>query len=574
MGIVYRNQDRFDEALEKYNEALVYYKQMESRREMSQVYQNIGNIYSDLEESDNAIENYRHSLSIAIDISDSVNIAMTSQSLGLEFLFLEALDSAEYYATKALGVASVIGLDLTAMDSYKNLADTYQSMGDYENAYSNLSGYVVMRDSLYNIEKRDLAEEIEAKYQNEQKTREIALLDSERKLQELQLTKRRNERNAFVILSLFVLLMAGLLYRQYRIKQKANAKLQELDQLKSNFFANISHEFRTPLTLIKGPITRLEQDADQNLSEDEVRMIRRNTNKVLGLVTQLLDLSRIDQGQLKLNPTEGDVFKCFRAAAVSFNSHAAQRDMDYHVNIPEGTLWASFDRDKLDQIVYNLLSNAFKFSDDGERVVFESLFDAGRLVIKVSDTGRGIAEDKLDFVFDRFYQVDATSTKDHEGSGIGLALSKDMTELMDGTITVASEEGKGTEFEVHLPIERIQTPPTVSTPEPNVASLSVAASKAHDLAVADHRKVPEILLVEDNEDMRHFIKNVLLDSYKIVEAHNGEEGLKKATALTPDLIITDLMMPKMDGITMCDQLKKTAGDQPYTRCHVNSSRGA
>ena len=147
-------------------------------------------------------------------------------------------------------------------------------------------------------------------------------------------------------------------------------KLQELDKAKSRFFANISHEFRTPLTLIKGPIEHLEMNFNQKLSIETVKMIRRNTNRLLNMVNQLLDLSKIDEGSLKLSSTEGDVFKCLRAATSSFNSHAAQRDMDYRVGIPSTVLWASFDRDKLENIVYNLLGNAFKFSEDGFRNIF------------------------------------------------------------------------------------------------------------------------------------------------------------------------------------------------------------
>jgi DNA-binding response OmpR family regulator/anti-sigma regulatory factor (Ser/Thr protein kinase) len=305
--------------------------------------------------------------------------------------------------------------------------------------------------------------------------------------------------------------------------------------------------------LIKGPITRLEQEPDRGLDQEEVRMIRRNTNKVLGLVNQLLDLSRIDQGQLKINSTEGDIFKSLRTSAVSFNSHAAQRGMDYQVDIPSDALWASFDREKLDQIVYNLLSNAFKFSDDGERVGLESRFEKGKLIIRVSDTGRGIPEEKLEHIFDRFYQVDASSTKEQAGSGIGLSLSRDLVELMDGTITVASEEGKGTEFEMHIPIERIKTP---LAPSADAEEMPLSAPVGtYDLTEHDTRNLPEVLLVEDNTDMRQFIKDILVSSYRVIEAQNGEEGLRKAIANTPELIITDLMMPKMDGITLCSELK-------------------
>ncbi len=555
MGIVFRNQEKPEEALEQYGRALASYEKMGSKREMSQVYQNIGNIYSDLKESSKAIKNYRRSLSIAKAINDSINISMASQSLGQEFLYVKELDSSERYSGRAIEIASTIGAYLTEMDGYKTLSEANYAKGNHKSAYDFRIQFEKRKDSLYNIEKRDLAEEIEAKYQNEQKTKEIALLASEKEVQALQLNKRKNERNAIIAFALLILSLAGLLYNQFRIKQKSNKELQELDRLKSNFFANISHEFRTPLTLIQGPIEHLEQNPDEKLAVDDIKMIRRNTNKVLGLVNQLLDLSRIDEGRLRLKLTEGDVFKCLRTAAASFNSHAAQHNMDYRVKVPDEAFWTAFDRDKLEKVIYNLLSNAFKFSEDGEMVGFETSHCGEELLIQVSDSGRGIAEDKLPFIFDRFYQVDGSTTKDSEGSGIGLSLSKDMVQLMDGTITVSSEEGKGTYFTVQIPMEKIKTPhpqPEMMAQEPQK---ELKRSRAFEFPKTDNREVPRILVIEDNEDMRQHIKKQLLQKYRIIEAKDGVRGLKMATSDMPDLIITDLMMPKMDGMELCKELK-------------------
>ncbi len=331
-------------------------------------------------------------------------------------------------------------------------------------------------------------------------------------------------------------------------------KLQELDKAKSRFFANISHEFRTPLTLIKGPIEQLEQNFDEKLSMENVKMIRRNSNRVLSMVNQLLDLSKIDEGSLKLAPTEGDVYKCLRAATSSFNSHAAQRNIDYRVQIPQNVLWASFDRDKLENIIYNLLGNSFKFSEDGAEITCVVSYGEFGLHILVSDSGKGIPKEKLPFIFERFYQVDSTTTKEKEGSGIGLSLSRDLIELMDGTVTVSSEPGKGTLFTVQLPIEEIRTGKRKK--EEDVAQLDKTPNKKpYAFSKADKRNLPTILLVEDNMDMRNFITEQLVKFYKVKKANNGMIGLKKAITNPPDLIITDLMMPKMDGIELCRKLK-------------------
>ncbi len=331
-------------------------------------------------------------------------------------------------------------------------------------------------------------------------------------------------------------------------------KLLELDKAKSAFFANISHEFRTPLTLIKGPVEHLEKHLDENLSLESIKMIRRNANRLLKMVNQLLDLSMIDEGRLQLAPTEGDVYQCLRAAAASFISHAAQRGMDFRVEIPTRVFWASFDREKLENIVYNLLGNAFKFSSDGAKITCTATWNKSVLEMLVSDTGRGIPADQLSLIFDRFYQADNSNTREKEGSGIGLSLSRDLVQLMGGTIGVTSVEGAGTLFTVNLPLPEIVNRLPATSPQIPGATAN-GSKKPFSLSPSDNRSLPTVLLIEDNDDMRNFIRSQLTASFKIIEALNGAEGFRKAMAETPDLIITDLMMPKMDGLEVCKKLK-------------------
>ena len=370
----------------------------------------------------------------------------------------------------------------------------------------------------------------------------------------LKLRSRQLKAKNIALEKLIALRTSEVRHQANQLKVQAE-KLQELDKAKSRFFANISHEFRTPLTLIKGPIEQLEQNFDQKLSMETVRMIRRNANRLLNMVNQLLDLSKIDEGSLKLSPTEGDVFKCLRAAVSSFNSHAAQRSIDYRVRIPTNMLWASFDRDKLENIVYNLLGNAFKFSENGSEISFVADFYSNNLQIQVSDTGLGIPEERLPFIFDRFYQVDNSATKEKEGSGIGLSLSKDLIDLMGGTITVSSKENKGTFFTVLIPLQEIKTRSMKVELAAEAKGIYPNMPNVYDLCPGDQRNLPRILLVEDNSDMRQFIKGQLIGTYRVIEAVNGEAGLQCALKDPPDLIVTDLMMPRMDGIELCRKLK-------------------
>ncbi len=554
LGVVYKNLGLLDKAFEYVQKSLRLYDGLGIPKRVSYCYYTLGEIYKNKQDHRQALSSYKKSLELARAVDDSVNIGTSLVAVAESYLELRKPDSARIHLNEAGILADSMRLVILAMDVNRDLSGLYENEGDYERAFRHMKQYATLRDTLYTREKRELGSEIEAKYQNERQTKEIALLASEKELQTLQLNQRENERNAIIIFAILVILLAGLLYNQYRIKQKSNKELRELDQLKSNFFANISHEFRTPLTLIKGPIEKLEQDPVEVLSREDIKMVRRNTNKLLGLVNQLLELSRIDQGKLQLKTTEGDIYKCLRAAASSFNSHAAQRNMDYRVEIPNEVLWAAFDRDKLEKVVYNLLSNAFKFSEDGEMVSFVANYVHNELTVQVSDSGMGIPEEKQPFIFNRFYQVDGGITREHEGSGIGLSLSKDLIELMDGTITVSSEEGKGSFFTVQIPIEKIKTRQLPSKVTAGTEKQIVKADPYH-LDKSDKRDLPQVLLVEDNEDMRQFIKAGLKEEYRILEAINGEEGLKKAISRLPDLLITDLMMPKMDGIDLCKQLK-------------------
>lgn len=555
LASAYTHIGNYQEALQINARALDLKIEMGDLLGEARVYSNLGTLHNKLRNFGEAEKNFERALTITMEVGDE----KTLSSIQFEMAQLN-FDRGNY--VKSLEISNTLK---KTIDPYKELElsvklrkllfEGYGKVGNFKEAHANAMQWKSLSDSLYNKNMLAITNDLEAKYGNEQKNREIALLASEKELQSLQLDKRKNERNALIVLAVLALLILGLLYNQYRIKQKANMELRELDQLKSNFFANISHEFRTPLTLIKGPIEQLEQNPEEQLASEDVKMIRRNTNKVLGLVNQLLELSVIDQGKLQLKTTEGDVYQCLRTAVSSFNSHAAQRYMDYRVEIPNIPLWASFDRDKLEKIAYNLLSNAFKFSEDGAMVCFSCKYNKDHLNIQVSDSGKGISEDRLPFIFDRFYQVDGGISREQEGSGIGLSLSKDLIELMDGTITVSSEEGKGTFFTVQLPIVKIETGEKV-IPTAGTSPVVPSRPKSYQFLPTDNRQLPQIVLVEDNADMRHFIKSNLVKSYRVLEAENGEKGLKMAQSYQPDLMISDLMMPKLNGIELCKRLKE------------------
>jgi len=349
-------------------------------------------------------------------------------------------------------------------------------------------------------------------------------------------------------------------------------KAKEVDRVKTSFFTNISHEFRTPLTLIKGPVQNIldqflngQKEFDRNKIIDQLKLVQRNSDLLLKLINQLLDLAKLESGSLKVEKTEGEVFGFVRAIASSFHSFGALKNLDITINAPTENAVMLFDKDKVEAVLINLINNAIKFTPAGGSItVIAGLTqDPNILELCVKDTGIGIPPEHQSKIFERFHQV--SEAHKEVGTGIGLAFVKQLVELMGGTISVSSEVGKGSEFVVVLPIELatgLKPQATgfeslnseVETPIINhsASSLKPAAGSAED----ESSSKPHILVVEDNTDLRHFIIDSLGDEFNFLEAENGKQGLDQATVEIPDLIISDVMMPEMDGITMTGKIKK------------------
>ena len=346
-----------------------------------------------------------------------------------------------------------------------------------------------------------------------------------------------------------------------QLENQAN-KLKELDQAKSHFFANISHEFRTPLTIILGLIEEnLTKDAEGDTQQNH-SIMHRSAKRLQNLIDQLLDLSKLEAKELKLNVQRGDIYWFLRSIAAGFTSFAVQRNVNYHILIPNETQDASFDADKLEKMVSNLLSNAFKFTHEGGEVSISAHIENGVITIAVEDTGEGIQAEYVQQIFDRFYQIDNSKTRQQEGAGIGLALTKELVELHHGSITVESQPGQGSIFKVVLPIyhnqystnERVAQEIEIDTDVKLHSADSVKTigeTSGKDIPKED---MPILLIVEDNADLRQFVSGHLQE-YKIIEAANGIEGMKQAVEIIPDLIISDIMMPGMDGVELCRHLK-------------------
>jgi signal transduction histidine kinase/DNA-binding response OmpR family regulator/ligand-binding sensor domain-containing protein len=358
------------------------------------------------------------------------------------------------------------------------------------------------------------------------------------------------------------------LRNELRRREFEARKLQEMDEMKSRFFANISHEFRTPLTLILGPLETLLSQTKDPERKQNLRLMYGNARRLQRLIDQLLDLSKLRSGRMALRVRPMNVAAFVRAVTISFASLAERRRIRLSFSGPEEGLRLYVDRDKLEKIVSNLISNALKFTPEGGEVsvaVTPVRTEAGRgfVEIAVADTGVGIAPEHLEKVFDRFYQVDDSSTRSDGGTGIGLALAKELVELHRGQIWAESEPGKGATFFVRLPLgkEHLQ-PHEIAAGDSLTDDIGTEVTEDGPgetaeitPAAAAPKDAPLLLIVEDNTDVRSYMRCHLQGTYRIIEAEHGVAGFERAVAEIPDLIISDVMMPEMDGFELCEKLK-------------------
>ena len=356
--------------------------------------------------------------------------------------------------------------------------------------------------------------------------------------------------------------------RQLREEDRKEAeRLRELDLLKIKFLTNLSHEFRTPISLILAPVDTLLSEAKEQERNGKLSMIKRNARRLLNLVNQLLDFRKMEEQELRLNEGEGEIVSFIREATDSFYDLAERKQIKLIFKSAVENLYVSYDHDKVERILFNLLSNAFKFTPTGGTVSVElqQLFHQAKdnrvsVELKVSDSGIGIPKDKQDKIFERFFQNETSSSILNQGSGIGLSITKEFVKMQGGEIMLKSEPGLGSCFTIHLNL----SPVAIAVQEDKAigdadSQCRNPAEKNQENNAADKRlrirNAPVVLLVEDNEDFRFYLKENLSFFYKIVEASNGKEGWQKALALHPHLIVSDISMPEMNGTELCEKLK-------------------
>jgi signal transduction histidine kinase/ligand-binding sensor domain-containing protein/DNA-binding response OmpR family regulator len=350
-------------------------------------------------------------------------------------------------------------------------------------------------------------------------------------------------------------------------ERKEAQRLHALDMMKIRFFTNVSHEFRTPLSLILTPLDKIIQNTEDPARKNQFHLIHRNARRLLNMVNQLLDFRKLEVQELRLNTSKGDIVRFIKELSYSFTDIAEKKNITFSFREGISSLCTYYDPDKMERIIFNLLSNAFKFTPEHGEVGVTLEFEPGvapglvgsvpdptrgteakgpTLVLNVNDTGIGIEKDKQEKIFERFFQNEIPGSMVNQGSGIGLAITWEFVRLHNGTIRVESEPGLGSCFTVTLPVVVAEEP----TAEP-APVLPVEGDKR-----GKKSKKQTVLLVEDNEDFRFYLKDNLREYFHILEAVNGKEGWQKTLGAHPDLVVSDISMPEMNGIDLCRKIKE------------------
>ncbi|MEI9945785.1 MAG: hybrid sensor histidine kinase/response regulator transcription factor [Chitinophagaceae bacterium] len=338
-------------------------------------------------------------------------------------------------------------------------------------------------------------------------------------------------------------------------ERKEAEQKHEFDQVKITFLTNLSHEFRTPISLIVGPTEKLLETEVNGKRQEQLGLIKRNAKRLLNLVNQLLDFRKLEENELKLNLTEGDLVSFMKEVGDSFRDMSERKHIDFSFSSSADHYYTSFDKDKIERILFNLLSNAFKFTKADGKIWLKIEEDVAQgIKILITDTGIGMAPGIKEKIFERFFQGDANPGIMNQGTGIGLSITKEFVKLHGGNIHVESVQDKGSTFTVELPLKPIAKPAEEPVSMQFLTGNDLITGLPKEELVQLFEK-PTLLIIEDHEDFRHYLSDNLKAYYKIVEASDGKQGWQKVLSSHPQVIVSDINMPEMDGIVLCRKLK-------------------
>lgn len=565
LGGIYSDERAFEKALRYYDNSKRIAESLNNIELLTSIYQGLYLTYRKMELMSEAYSNLKKQYQYALKSNDAMSIAFAYQDFGTYYLAQGNYDSSIYYSSKALDLAKKLNKAQIITNAYESLRRAYYSSKAYKQAYDYFEKEVAMNDSLYNTENSQLIAAIKTEFETEKKERALAERNLQLQAAEYSLRKQETYLITLILFLLSVVIISVLIYRGYALRKKANSllkkkndeiglqneKIKAVDQMKSRWFINVAHELRTPLTLIKGPVQKiLNSKSLAPDQEEDLSIVFNNTKRLVKLVNEILDLSKLEEGEMLLNKNPVNVNDFMSQIISIFQSRSQQSQINIEW-MPIDKPFLNIDQDKVSKIVVNLISNAIRFSEPGSSVIVKAEFD-DEIKISVSDSGPGIDPEDLPHVFDRFYQTE--SPKNTGGTGVGLALSKEIAELHGGHLSVKSDTMKGAKFTLHLPLSLKIDNQEIAEPSVELAEALEDNFISTDI-LSRLSKKPCLLLVEDNGEMRHYISSLLKPYFEVKEADNGMKGIEIMKNQPIKLIVSDMMMPGMDGLTFAKKIK-------------------
>ena len=394
--------------------------------------------------------------------------------------------------------------------------------------------------------------------QNEEMNKQTARLNALHGKVDTYLVQYNHQKMYIVLFSIILLLLIGIMVYIYRTILMKRRIEEEANKAKLQFFTNISHELRTPLTLIADPVNYIIHDDNLNSQQRSMlQIVQRNVLVLTQLVSEILDFRKVQNGKMELRLSDFNLAESMKQWIMLFSVSAQKKHIAISMNAPDAVMLRA-DQDKIERICYNLLSNALKYTSEGGEISLMAKEEDGRVMISVADNGCGISSDELPYIFDRFYQAKNAG----RGTGIGLAIVKAFTELHHGEVSATSIEGKGSTFTIHIPVRQkgeVTNQPTEKIEqlvEPSSAEEVPNQARHIDELIQPYQTdKPEVLIIDDNIDIRTYLRSVLSEKYNVSEAADGKVGLELARKIVPDIVLSDIMMPVMDGLAFCQQLK-------------------
>lgn len=486
--------------------ALHFWEKTGDRKGLGEAYLVYGKILDALEDKVNAVIKYKKSYENYEAVKHAQGTIKALSLLGRSYLALGDTKTAKKYLKEARTKAEKIVASYELLELYDLLHQVYQKEDKFKEAYEALLQYNKVKEKVYNLSSQVKINEIQTKYE----------------LDKMELSHQKE---------------------------------RELHDYKSNLFSNLTHEFRTPLTLMKAPLELIKEEDNVLVIKDKIQYLQNNTDHLLKLVNQLLDINKIEAGKMPISYKIGSIMPIVGHVVHMFTEDANQKNITFTYAIPSSEVLGSFDEDKLEKILYNLLSNALKFTPSGGKIHLHVQAHNEQIVIKVMDNGPGISEENKDLIFEKYYRVNQSGKI--SGSGIGLSFVKELVDLLQGSIEVSSKENKGSVFQVRLPYVGAEKGKNMFQVDSMFEEAKVVPLNGEVLQkAAETKKKATLLIVEDNYEIKKLIAEIFAKEYKIIHAENGQEGLVKAKEQLPDLIISDIMMPVKDGNEMCEELKQ------------------